>query len=82
MFTNTYGSITDGTSTGWRTLITQKLTLDGGDIDGTRTSVYIRGGQSTSEGAASIGTIIETTSANQILNVEVNLLDDDHPQHN
>jgi hypothetical protein len=79
VFANTYGSIPVGTSTGFRTLITQKLTLDGGDIDGTRTSVYIRGNNSTSEGAVSIGTIIETTLANQILNVEVNLLDGSNP---
>ena len=79
VFANTYGSIPVGTNTAFRTLITQKLTLDGGDIDGTRTSIYIRGGQSTSEGAVSIGTIIETTVANQVLNVEVNLLDGDNP---
>ena len=72
VFANTYGRIT---STNDRTLMTQKLTLDGGDIDGTRTSVYIRGNNSTEEGAVSIGTIIETTVANQVLNVEVNRLD-------
>ena len=66
---NTYG--TTGAST-QRTVVQQKLTLDGSDIDGTLTTVMIRGTQSTTEGAASIGTIIETTSANMVLNVEVN----------
>ena len=37
--------------------------------------MYIRGSNSTQEGAVSIGTIIETTIANQVLNVEVNRLD-------
>ena len=61
-----------------RSLIGQKLTLDGGDIDGTLTTVYIRGNQAsdnTNEGAVSLGTIIETTSTNQVLNVEVNRTD-------
>ena len=45
----------------------QQLTLDGAPISGTRTNIYLRGSQSTEEGAAGIGTIIETTAANQVL---------------
>jgi len=47
----------------------QQLTLDGTAISGTRTTIYLRGSQSTQEGAAAIGTIIETTAANQALSV-------------
>ncbi|MFT7302836.1 MAG: hypothetical protein ACI8UZ_001674 [Akkermansiaceae bacterium] len=47
----------------------QELTLDGTAISGTRTNIYLRGSQSTIEGAAAIGTIIETTAANQVLSV-------------
>ncbi|MGY8658031.1 MAG: galactose-binding domain-containing protein [Verrucomicrobiales bacterium] len=47
----------------------QELTLDGTAISGTRTNIYLRGNQSTVEGAAAIGTIIETTAANQVLSV-------------
>lgn len=47
----------------------QELTLDGTAISGTRTNIYLRGSQSTVEGAAAIGTIIETTAANQVLSV-------------
>ena len=75
VFANTYGRQTPGTSSGFRSLYTQKLTLNGSDVDGTRTALYVRGQQSTEEGALSTGTIIETTSANQVLNVEVNRLD-------
>ena len=75
VFANTFGSNAAGTNTAARSLISQKLTLDGGDIDGTQTTIYIRGGNSTREGAVTIGTIIETTLANQVLNVEINRLD-------
>ena len=47
----------------------QQLTLDGTAIPGTRTNVYMRGLQSTEEGSAGVGTIIETTAANQVLRV-------------
>ncbi|HEU0022610.1 MAG TPA: hypothetical protein VFR55_13195 [Dehalococcoidia bacterium] len=70
---NTYSSLPD--SVNGRTVVNQKLTLDGSDIDGTLTTVYIRGDQnsnSTQEGAVSTGAIIETSSANQVLKVEVN----------
>ena len=69
VFANTFGSTPGGTD---RSLIGQKLTLDGGNIDGTDTTIYIRGSNGTNEGAVSIGTIIETTAADQVLNVEVN----------
>ena len=73
VFANTYGALPSSSSD--RSLITQKLTLGGADIDGTRTSLYIRGSNSTHEGAVSVGTLIETTGPNQVLNVEVNRLD-------
>ena len=63
---NTYFRNT-GTS---RTNLVQRLTLDGALVDGSFTNVYERGSQSTQDGAASIGMIIETTAADQILNVE------------
>ena len=69
VFANTFGSTSGGSD---RSLIGQKLTLDGSDIDGSQTTIYIRGTDSTNEGAVSIGTIIETTAADQVLNVEVN----------
>ena len=49
--------------------IVQELSLDGVAIPGTRTNFYLRGNQSTVEGAAGIGTIIETSSPNQLLSV-------------
>ena len=56
-----------------RTILKQRLLLDGTEIDGSRTTVYIRGNQnSCSEGAAAIGTIIEA-AANQVLKVEGSL---------
>ncbi|NQU26193.1 MAG: hypothetical protein HQ567_33315, partial [Candidatus Nealsonbacteria bacterium] len=65
---NTYlGKPDDNTRTAYQ----QRLTLDGGEIGGTRTTVYIRGNESTDEGATAIGTIIETTDIDQILSVEV-----------
>lgn len=70
VFANTYGAIT----TNDRSQITQRLTLDGVDIEGSYTSVYVRGDQNsegTFEGAAAIGMIIETTGADQELNVEL-----------
>ena len=72
VFANTYGAISGSSD---RTLVRQRLTLGGTEIDGTLTTVYIRGdsnGNSTQEGSVALGTIIETTAASQILNVEVN----------
>jgi hypothetical protein len=66
IFANTYGF-----ESVERSSLLMRLTLDGTEVSGSRSSVYIRGNQnSSSEGAASIGIIIETTAANQILNVE------------
>jgi len=54
-----------------RTILKQRLVLDGVQIEGSLTTVYIRGNQnSCSEGAASIGMIIETTGPDQVLTVE------------
>ena len=68
---NTYFGTTDTASD--RTSFQHRLTLDTVEIEGTRTTVYIRGNTDSNEiyeGAASLGTIIETSSANQVLNVE------------
>ena len=70
VFANTYGAI----QTNDRSVIAQRLTLNGADIDGSYTSVYVRGnqnGESTYEGATSIGMIIEATTTNEVLNIEV-----------
>lgn len=68
---NTYCYQTSGD----RTAIKQRLTLDGAPISGSSTTAYIRGGgqDSCEEAAASIGMIIETTSIDQVLNVEIQL---------
>ena len=68
---NTYGSYVSTA----RTMVHQRLTLDGSDIDGTITTTYFRGsnnGNNILEGAVSTGVIIETTDADQVLNVELN----------
>ncbi|BCX46799.1 hypothetical protein HAHE_07070 [Haloferula helveola] len=66
VFANTYGSAPEDRST-----LVQRLTLDDVEISGTMTSVYLRGFDGADQGAATIGAIIETGSANQVLNVEV-----------
>jgi len=73
IFANTYGATGVGNTD--RTMVRQKLTLDGGDVDGSYTTLYIRGDNNTNEtheGAPSIGMIIEATTTNQVLNVETN----------
>jgi hypothetical protein len=72
VFANTFAAIPSGSSD--RTLVAQKLTLDGSDVSGSYTTVYIRGNTNSEaqyDGAVAIGTIIETTSDNQVLNVEI-----------
>ena len=70
---NTYFHSSSGSS---RSGYNQRLSLGDGTtqtyLDGSRTWVYVRGNESTQEGAASLGMIIETTSANEVLNVEAN----------
>jgi len=66
VFANTYGEQSVD-----RSALIQRLTLDGTEIAGSRTNVYIRGNQNgCAEGAASLGMIIETTGPDQVLNVE------------
>lgn len=55
-----------------RTAMVQRLTLDGAEVPGSKTTVYMRNAQSANEGAASIGMILEAT-AGQVLNVEGSL---------
>ena len=55
-----------------RSALIQRLTLDGTEVEGSKTTVYIRGtsaNQSCQDGAAAIGMIIDAT-AGQVLNVE------------
>ncbi len=47
-----------------------RLTLNGTEIDGTRTSAYLRGSNSTQDHETAFSGIIETTSSNAILRVE------------
>ncbi|MDP7399752.1 MAG: hypothetical protein QF541_23000, partial [Lentisphaeria bacterium] len=75
VFANTYGFCTKD-----RTILKHRLLLDTVEIDGSRTTVYIRGNQnSCQEGAAAIGMIIETVSDNQVLTVEGSLDVDRNP---
>jgi len=62
-----------GTHNGRRNGWVQRLTLDGAQVDGSRTTVLIRGNPNSDncyDGAASAAMIIETTGDNQVLNVE------------
>ncbi len=69
---NTYFYSSSGSS---RSGYGQRLSVGDGStqtyIDGSRTWVYVRGNESTQEGSASLGMIIETTSDNKVLNVDV-----------
>ncbi|HUO50727.1 MAG TPA: hypothetical protein VMU25_04165, partial [Candidatus Paceibacterota bacterium] len=72
VFANTYGSLPTGNTN--ETQVIQRLTLDGSDINGSYTTVYMRGNSNSNaiyEGAASIGMIIQSTTTNQVLNVQV-----------
>ena len=57
-----------------RTALVQRLNLDGTPVPNSTTTVYTRGNnQSTQDGAAAIGMILETTAPNQVLSVEGSL---------
>ncbi|RLJ07139.1 MAG: hypothetical protein DRP16_04040, partial [Candidatus Aenigmatarchaeota archaeon] len=58
------------TSSTNRTNAEMRLTLDGSEIPGTRTTAYLRGLNSTNDHNVVYAGIIETSSANQVLNVE------------
>lgn len=59
-------------SSGWvRVNDEARLVLDGTEIDGTRVTTYMRGSNGTNDGVMSYVGIIETTSPNQILKVQV-----------
>jgi hypothetical protein len=71
VFVNTYGSLK---STNTETQVVQKLTLDGADIEGSFTTVYMRGNAGADgdyQGAASLGMIIQSTTTNQVLAVKL-----------
>ena len=71
VFANTYFQF--GQAVDNRSSYIQRLTLDDTQVDGSRTMVYLRGNpnaDSCCDGAAAIGMIIETTSADAILSVE------------
>jgi len=61
--------ISTGT-TGGRAAFLHRLALNGTGVDGTQTSVYLRGADGTNDGAATIGTVINA-SAGQNLSVQV-----------
>ena len=63
---NTYGDIGSNT----RTTLQQRLALNGSAVTGSTTTVYLRGTDSTNEGAVALGTIIEA-NAGDTLNVEI-----------
>ena len=72
VFANTYGSLASGTSID--TTVDQKITLGGKDVIGSFTTVYMTGNTNAEgayQGAASVGMIIESTTTNQILTVQV-----------
>lgn len=70
VFANTYGSLTTNTNT----TVNQKLKLDNMDLPGSFTTVYMRGNANSDgdyQGAASIGMIIQSTTTNQVLTVQL-----------
>lgn len=72
VFANTYGSLASGSTN--NTSVTQRLTLDGAEVQGSYTSVYMRGNSNTNgtyQGAAAIGMIIQSTTTDQVLRVQL-----------
>jgi len=72
VFANTYGSLASGNTT--ETQVVQKLTLNGVDLPGSLTTVYMRGNTNSNgiyEGAASIGRIVYASTTNSQLTVQV-----------
>jgi|GEM_PF-1049851 len=70
VFANTYGATTMNNES----TIDQELTLNGSPIEGSFSTVYMRGnanGDGDYQGAAAIGMIIQTTSSNATLGVQV-----------
>ena len=70
VFANTYGT---RPSNGTRSGMNHRLMLDGVQVPGSATTVYLRGnsnGDNCFAGAAAIGMIIRTTTAGQVLRVE------------
>ncbi|MGB2820198.1 MAG: hypothetical protein WBF17_04405, partial [Phycisphaerae bacterium] len=76
VFANTYFQKPSNTT---RTNFAQQLTVNGTLVEGSFTTVYERGNESTDDGAASIGMIIETTATDSILNIEVAKDDGSNP---
>ena len=70
VFANTYGSLRSNNSS----VVDQKIKLDNADIDGSFATVFMNGNANSDgdyQGAASIGTIIQSTTTNQVLTVQV-----------
>ena len=70
VFANTYGATTMNNET----TIDQELTLNGTPVKGSFSTVYMRGNANSDgdyQGAAAIGMIIQTTSSNTVLGVQV-----------
>ena len=68
LVTYSVGTVITGTD---RTNNEMRLTLDGTEIDSTRSTAYARAQNGSFTGIASYVGIIESTSANQVLNLEI-----------
>jgi hypothetical protein len=68
LVTYSVGTVTTGTD---RTNNEVRLTLDGTEIEATRSTAYVRAQNGSFTGIASYVGIIETSAANQILNLEI-----------
>ncbi len=72
IFANTYGSLATGSTI--PSQVKQKIILNGADVEGSFTTVYMNGnanGNAVYQGAAAIGMIIESTTTNTVLNVQL-----------
>ncbi|MDB4754451.1 hypothetical protein OAF84_04135 [Akkermansiaceae bacterium] len=73
VFANT--RIEKGDTNNTRTNYQQRLTLDGAEVEGSKTTTYLRGegnGEDTQSGVTAIGTLVSATPG-QILNVELKM---------
>jgi len=68
VFANTYGGLAAGNNN----VFNQKLVLNGSDVRGSLTTLYLSNTNSIFEGALSIGMIINVTVPNSVLTVQMN----------
>ena len=70
VFANTYGSLRTNNSS----VVDQKFKLDNSDIEGSFSTVFMNGNSNadgTYQGAATMGMIIQSTTTNQVLTVQI-----------